>query len=398
MTSRVVTQQPGLARLADASLLLTVGVVAHLVVWAVCVASPTGHTGDFQRYWDIAAAAGRPGPGMAVEYPPGAVLAFRLLAGLTGSQPAFFLAALVLNLAADALVLALLVAAWGTAAGAAYLAISVPIVSLLFFRFDLWPVAAATAAVVCWQQRRWRASAGLLGIGIALKLWPLPLAALWLADRRWRPRGAIAALGWLTVASAAAGAAWLWQAGVDGPLGVLTFRGATGWGIESTVGSVWRLVEPDSVRLEAGAVRVGRTVPGASVVLFAVSLPLACWAIFRGAVTNRVGTGWVTGLGTLLAGSPLLSPQFLGWLLPGAAIAWVEGDRRTTRWLAGLVAVTIAYRILHTMQMPELVLVRNLLLIVMVGDGVRRLLRGSATKPREDRLVVRFEADDPPGA
>jgi hypothetical protein len=398
VTTGAITGVPGLTRLADAAVLLPLGIIAHLIVWAICVLSPAGHLGDFQRYWDIATAAGRPYVDVPVEYPPGALLVFRVLTAVTGSEAAFFVALLVLNLAADALVLALLVAVWGTTAGAVYLVISVPILSLLFFRFDLWPVAAATAAVGCWTRGRWRDGVGMLGIGVALKLWPLPLAALLLAGRQRSSRAVLSSLGGLAVVGLATAVAWFWYSGVDGLLGVLTFRGATGWGIEGTIGSVARILDPGSIRLEAGAVRAGRTVPLVSIALFVISLPLACWALYRGAVTGRIGTGWVTGVGAVLACSALLSPQFLGWLLPAAAIAWVEGDRRTTRWLATLVVVTVLYRILHTTQMPGLVLVRNLLLIAMVGDGVWRLLGASTSEPREDGPIGRFESDGPPRA
>lgn len=386
-----------------ASTLLTIGILAHLIVWTVCVLSPTGHLGDFQRYWDIASTAAKTDIAVPVEYPPGAVLVFDLLAHATGDPATFNVALLLANLAADGLVLVVLVFVWGTGAGAAYLTISAPIISLLFFRFDLWPVAAATAGVACWTRERWRAGAAMIALGVALKLWPLPLVTMLFTGRRRSVTSVLVPLGWLAFGGLAGAAGWFWYSGVDGFLGVLTFRSATGWGIESTIGSVWRIIEPESIRLESGAVRAGRTVPLMSVALFLGSMPVSCWALYRGGVTGRIGSGWVTGLGALLACSALLSPQFLGWLLPGAAIAWTEGDRRTTKWFALLVALTVGYRILHTTQMPILVLLRNVMLIGMVGDGVRLLLRPSASRPspsepRQDHPVFRFQAGEPPGA
>jgi hypothetical protein len=88
----------------------------------------------------------------------------------------------------------------------------------------------------------------------------------------------------------------------------------------------------------------------------------------------------------------LLSPQFLGWLLPGAAIAWAEGDRRTAILVAALVALTVTYRVLHTQQMPGLVILRNVLLLATTLQALGAL----GAQSREDGTVFRFQADDAP--
>jgi hypothetical protein len=116
------------------------------------------------------------------------------------------------------------------------------------------------------------------------------------------------------------------------------------------------------------------------------------WAIWKGASTRRVGTGWIAGVGVVLSGSALLSPQFLGWLLPGAAIAWAEGDRRTAILVAALVALTVTYRVLHTQQMPGLVILRNVLLLATTLQALGAL----GAQSREDGTVFRFQADDAP--
>jgi hypothetical protein len=46
---------------------------------------------------------------------------------------------------------------------------------------------------------------------------------------------------------------WLLVAGTTGLYQVLTFRGARGWEIESTVGAVWMLIDQSTMRIEAGA-------------------------------------------------------------------------------------------------------------------------------------------------
>ena len=41
--------------------------------------------------------------------------------------------------------------------------------------------------------------------------------------------------------------------------------------------------------------------------------------------------------------SPLLSAQFAGWLAPGIAMAWAEGDRRHAAMAAAAVALTVVF-------------------------------------------------------
>lgn len=368
------------------------GLLAHLIVAAVCAATPTVHLGDFHRYWGIATGPGRVYVDVPVEYPPGAILAFRGLARLAGNQHAFNALLLLVNVIADLAVVGVLLAVWGMSAAAVYLWVSLPILSLLVFRFDLWPILAVTAAVGLLARQRPKTGVLLLCAGAAVKLWPLPFIALWMKDE-WRPWRVPAAWCFAVLTAAGVAAWWFWG-GWHGVLGVLTFRGATGWDIESTVGGLWRPLDPASLRLESGAMRVGHNVPVLSIVLFAVSMPISMWALWRGTQQpGAIGAGWVTGLGVVLACSALLSPQFLGWLLPGAAIAWAEGDRRTTRVVAGLIVLTVVYRILHTQQMPGLVLLRNIALVAAVVQALRTL---ATAQPVEDQLVFRFEPEAPP--
>ena len=206
---------------------------------------------------------------------------------------------------------------------------------------------------------------------MALKLWPMPFAALFLAapNQRWRT----APLAGFGLACAASLGWWLWVSGIAGVIQVLTFRGALGWDIESAIGSLWHAMSAEPLRLESGALRIGWNHPALSVTLFVISAPFALWAIRTGAETGRIGTGWVAGVGALLSCSALLSPQFLGWLLPGAAIAWAEDDRETTAWVAVLVALTIVYRVLHTQTVPGLVLTRNVMLVAATVQAMARL-------------------------
>ena len=124
-------------------------------------------------------------------------------------------------------------------------------------------------------------------------------------------------------------AAWLWVAGPSGLYQVLTFRGARGWEIESTVGAVWMLFDRSSIRVEAGAWRIGTTSGPISILLFVLGAVPCLWMIWRGARTRHLGAGWAGGISLLLFMSALLSPQFSVWLAPAGGMAWAEKDRRT---------------------------------------------------------------------
>lgn len=349
--------------------LLVLGLVAHLVVAAVCVGWPGGHIGDFTRYWELATSPGRPYLDVAAEYPPGALAVFSLLAGLSRHLADFVLLAQGVNLLADAAIVTTIAWAWGLEAATFYLVASLPLLSLLYFRMDLWSMAAVTGAVACWTRGRGVTSAAALAAGAALKLWPLPFAIILLRGARTSPRPLLA---FALLVSAGLGAWVLWS-GVGGVLQVLTFRGATGWDIESSVGSLWRLGADAPLRNEAGTLRIGWTLPSVSVGLFLVGILLALWVIDTGARGGRIGAGWIGGIGAVLACSALLSPQFVGWLFPGAAIAWREGDRTTAVWVAGLAGLTLVYRLFHPTQVPGLVLLRNALLAALVLRTLGRL-------------------------
>lgn len=351
--------------------LLFAGLAAHAIVAAVCVASPAGHVNDFARFWTIATSPGHAYRDYAVEYPPGALAAFVGLARLSPSPAAFTDWMLLVNLSADAAIVAALLWGWGIAPAAVFASLTLPILSLLYFRMDLWSIAAATAALAAGVRGRRYTGAALFAAGVALKLWPLPLGAV-LAARAWRERrpGPARLFAGLVAGGAAV---WLAWSGIDGIRQVLTFRGATGWEIESLVGSVWRAFEPASVRLESGAIRAGWSHPALSAALFALSAPPAAWAAWRGAATGREGAGWIAAVGTLLSCSALLSPQFIGWLVPGAAVAWSEDDRRSTALVALVVVVTLGYRVMRTLTAPGLVIARNVLLLVATAHAYRRL-------------------------
>jgi hypothetical protein len=183
---------------------------------------------------------------------------------------------------------------------------------------------------------------------------------------------------------------WLWVAGPLGLYQVLTFRGATGWEVESTVGGLWMLFDRSSMRVETGAWRIGTTSGPISVLLFAAGTLTSLWMVWRGARTGHVGAGWAGGLSALLALSALLSPQFAVWLAPAAGVAWVEGDIRVAVMTTLIVFFTnLEFKAFAPLMRGEmrallLVLARNLMLVLFAIDTARFLARARLTPPSPD--------------
>ena len=189
--------------------------------------------------------------------------------------------------------------------------------------------------------------------------------------------------------------AWLWVAGPRGLYQVLTFRGAQGWEIESTVGAVWMLIDRSSMRLETGAWRIGTTSGPISILLFILGTIPCMWMIWRGARTGHLGAGWSGGISALLVTSALLSPQYACWLTPASGVAWAEGDKRSAV-LTGLAVflTNLEWKSFGPLLRGEasgigLVLARNLLLAFIVFDVARRLARAPLlTEPAVSRVRV----------
>ncbi|MEL6981088.1 MAG: hypothetical protein AAFO29_01560 [Actinomycetota bacterium] len=186
-----------------------------------------------------------------------------------------------------------------------------------------------------------------------------------IAIGRWR--AAIAA----TALTAVGGVAWLATtgAGLDPVDQVLSLRGATGWHVESLPGALVALFSTDPAQLELNAYRIGTLRPGlvtagrGLAVLAMAALAVAGWRRTRASApewadgrapsggvptVTAVATATLGAVAALLVTAPLLSPQFLVWLTPWAAL--LVGDRSGTaakvainaRWAVALTAVAAA--------------------------------------------------------
>jgi hypothetical protein len=279
---------------------------------------------DIARFHQIATADGRPYRVLEVEYAPAETAAIKLLAG--GSLRDTALRVAVLALACDLLGFAGLWYGWGRRPAALYLLIGLPLVPFIYSRLDPLVVMLAIWGLAFARRDRERAGGATLALAGLTKLWPLIIAPALLVERRMR------AARWFACLFIAGVIAWIVYGGADAIRQVVSFRDATGWEIESTVGTIVWLLTGGPVRLEGGAPRVGE-IPGWSKVLLLlvlVAVLAAIWARARGRRVDAAGAPSLAALAALLALSPVFSLQYALWIAPWAAIAWI--DTRTARY------------------------------------------------------------------
>ena len=355
---------------------LIAALAVHIVLASFAVVGSSAPSPDFDRYWAIASSSGTPYRDFQVEHPIGTLAVFRALAAVTGGRALFGLAIVGVNVAADAAILGALAWGWGLAAAAAFAIGIVPVLDLLFNRLDFWSMAAATIAVAAWKRRRDGLAGASVAVGAAFKLWPLVFVALFVTREpggRWIVR--TRALASMAIVSAALGTVWLLLAGWHGVYQVVTFRGATGWQIESTVGSVLHLLGAQSLREESGSWRIGTTTAPMSILLFVVAFALAAWWVSRLSARGRVGIAWLAGVPTVLLLSALFSAQFIGWIVPGAAIAWSEDDHRPALLTGVAVLLTEVFMLWYggvlrgTPVAVGLIVIRNIVLVAVVASA-----------------------------
>lgn len=327
---------------------ITARLVAALVLmvgpWTNSAAELEGW--DVERFQQISEIDGRPWVDEPVEYPPGSVVVIEAIArsGLVGTHRMLVLTSLLVDLAVAFAVGAL----GGRRRAAAYLVLGLPLVPMGLLRFDLWAVLASVLAAAALRQRRPGAFALFATVGALIKVWPALIVAAAAALGRWRSVGL--ALGVMGVA----GAAWLGWAGwsTEPADQVLSMRGATGWHVESVPGSIEALRTGAAPELQQNAYRIGnldqRLVLLGRSLAVAVTATAVALALRRtrraarsevageptidgteGEIAGTDGGGPETGLlalvmvaavGALILTSPLLSPQFLLWLTPWAAL------------------------------------------------------------------------------
>jgi len=314
--------------------LVLVRILAVALLIADATANPVEDP-DVQRAERIVTSPATPYRDFPVEYMPLETAILQVVAGHGMEATAIRL--VLISLVAD-LVAALGVAwGWGRRPALVYLALGLPLLGFAYLRFDFVPLALAVWAMAVLHRRGDHPAGGVLfGLAILAKLWPVVLLPVLLLRKA--RRAAIAGTGALV----AGGLAWLWLGGVKGPFQVLSFRGATGWAIESTAGNLVWIIGRGQIFVQSGAARIG-TVPFWAKALLGVGL-LACEAaIWRRAAREQrdpAGPAALMAVLALLVFSPLFSTQYVAWLLPWTALAFEQDEE--SRRVATLVAVAIA--------------------------------------------------------
>jgi hypothetical protein len=363
--------------------------------------------GDVRRYHRIATRKGVPYRDFEVEYPPLTLAAIDALNGHDVRESTVNL--MWSQLLVDVAIAAIVGWAWGRRAMVAYLVLGLAFLwyPFLYLRLDLLSVLLAVLAVALVRKRHALGGGAGLAVACFAKLWPVVLAPRMLVGgKRAGNRRGLVVFG---LVGAAGVALWVALTGGSGPEQVLTFRGADGWQIESTIGSIVHTFGSARAHMEQGAMRVGIVpdVARAGLPLLGVALVGVVWwlaartrAHDRGrALDERVfdGLAPIGAITALLVTATILSPQYISWLLPFAAIAWTR-DERAVAVLTALAAFlsTLGLNLVKELNAGEsfpaaVVLARNFVLlalfvvviarIVEIGRQQRRGRDGVRTSP-----------------
>ena len=351
------------------------------------------------------------------EYPPLAAMPL-WLAGVPGRDPATFEwsfgVLMALCLVAGQQLAARLAGGGREGLTVAWLLVLTPVVvgAAVRTHFDPLPIALALAGLLALSRERHDLGFVLLGIGTMTKLFPGLLAVValaWLLGRgEWRDAlrgGAIFAAVVIAISLPLSGAGYVdsFAFHLDRPVQ-----------IESTPASVLFALGGSDVtgtnlrpdRFKSNGLDGGHA--EAVEALFALLLVLALAAIVLLAARRRDPRHMVLcGFAALLAFVTLgkvFSPQYVIWLAPFAALAWVWGQRAVALLTAAAIVLTHVefpsrYFDLINVQ-PDVVLivaVRNALLLVALavlgwrlwrgrrGDPARRLRRHDPAQARPGR-------------
>lgn len=318
-------------RAAPAVALAAVWVLAT-TVGPTAIASPSDLP-VYRGYAEALQAGLFPYRDFAVEYPPLALVPMAL-GGLLGTDEAAYawvfgglmlLAALVAQREAALL--------GGPRAAWLFVALPVALGALVRTRFDLVPTALAVAAVATLAVRgRPRAGFALLAVGAATKLWPAVLAAVafaWLLGRG-EVRSAWRGVAVFAVVLAAVCAPFAALA-PGGFLEQFTFHLDRPVQVESSPATVlWALgdsqvtgapARPDRFKSNGLAGGPDDLVAAVFAALQFLAVAAAVALAARGGDAERLVLACLAALLAFVALGKVLSPQFLVWIAPFAAVS-----------------------------------------------------------------------------
>jgi hypothetical protein len=344
-------------------------------------------TADLARFRGIFLAPGTPYRSFPVEYAPGELLFIRTLGS---SSPAVFATRLaVVAFLADIAAWAAIRWGWGRAPSVAYLILGTPLLVFLYTRFDLVPVAMAAWGAALAVRGRERSAGLTFAAAVLTKLWPIAVIPMLAMQRRRR------ALRYVFVSTAVGVLVWVVVGGSGAIRQVVTFRGATGWDVGGSVGSVVWIMTGETFKQEQGSPRIG-DVPWWGPIILAIVLLVALGAVWWRALGRPIdapGAASLAAVGALLACSPLYSAQFAAWLLPWAAIASANGHRALVRTTALITVLTatlfLVYTPDHVGRAQVLLIIRNAATIALPVTWLISTRASTADRRVEERASLR---------
>jgi hypothetical protein len=318
--------------------LLVVGITAHAVQFYLSLRQfesgpPVAPTTYVARFTEIASAEGRPYRDFPVEYPPVSLAAIEVAAGPNGNETGSHLVWVILI--CDLATVAALSYGWGPRTAVAYLFLTAPLLGFLYTTIDLIAVALAVGAVALLVRGRDRLGGVALAAAILAKVWPLVLVPVLVLQRKRR------ALVWSAASLTLGTFVWVWWGGASGLVQVATQRQTPGWEYESLVGSVIWVLGRNFVIIN-DSTRVGVAPGWAKALLLVAALAgiAAVWYRASRREPRELGLPAVAAVSILMLSAPLLSPPYMIWLAPWAAIAWMERTGYVRWLLAALMLVS----------------------------------------------------------
>jgi hypothetical protein len=263
--------------------------------------------------------------------------------------------------------------------------------------FDLAPVVCLVVGLVAIGTGRSKTGFALFGIGGAIKLFPLvavPIAVAWLLGQGRRGEAATGLVVAAVVVALTVGAGIGLSA--DGAANAVEYHVDRPVQIESLPATVLNAVEEAGGRAPVpkhSHRSDGLTHPAADaitagfLVLLAIAVIMLTVAAARLEDVRGLGLVALTGAAAVATFGKVLSPQFMLWLVPLAAVAWAWGMYALGVVTTAAIAVTLVWfpdRYFDLVDRDDELLAavagRNALLLLMLalaGWETRRLVRAS---------------------
>jgi Glycosyltransferase family 87 len=324
--------------------------------------------------------------GDAWQYPPGAGLLMLLPRVFPGSYGEAFVGLMLLVDLVGLVLLARLGRRSGNDAGVWVWLLGMPLLgAFAILRFDLVPTVIAIAALLVVHRRpNWFGA--LIGLGAAIKLWPvLLLFGEWDRSRLLRSvlsAGAVVALVFAISAIA-----------FGDPVGFLSHGGDRGLQEEAVATIPWQLDQivsgdpyPREIRFGAWEVATSTADSVAALLRLltfaALAAAAAWWWFWTRAIRDgrekladtAVSRDFVfTVLLLVVVLSPVFSTQYMVWLLGLAAVVLSAGSPRLAR--PAWIVVGAAALSMTTFKSPELTLIRDLAVLCATVDAAAAMVQ-----------------------